>query len=176
MVDADLKIAFLYNPTLNELYTARKGKGAFLNGTKIETSKNEDLSRCLLAHEISLGTVPQYLPKYMARAEAFLPKCIGMRALGSAALTLGYVAKGAIDAYNIEDLKPWDIAAGALIIQEAGGVVIDVSGGKYNIMRPDIIAAANAKLANEMKEIIYDVDNRLIAEGKTPKQLYDKKN
>lgn len=173
-VEGDLKIAFLYNPTLNELYTAQKGKGAYLNGIKIETSKTEDLSRCILAHEISLGTVSPYLPKYLERAKGFLQRTIGLRALGSAALTLGYVAKGAIDAYNIEDLKPWDIAAGALVLQEAGGVIIDISGGKYDIMRPNVIAAANAKIANELKEIIDEIDARLTAEGNTPEQLLAK--
>ena len=172
VIEGDLNMAFLYNPTLNELYTARKGKGAFLNGIKIETSKIEDLSRCLLAHEISLGTVSQFMPKNIERTKAFLARCLGLRALGSAALTLGYVAKGSIDAYNIEDLKPWDIAAGALIVQEAGGVVIDVTGGKYNIMKPNVIVAGNHKLANELKQIISEIDIRLTSEGNTPEQLY----
>jgi myo-inositol-1(or 4)-monophosphatase len=170
-VEGDLKIAFLYNPTLDELYTARKGQGAFLNGVKIESSKTEDLSRCLLAHEISLGTVPIFAPKYIERARALLGKCLGLRALGSAALTLGYVAKGAIDAYNIEDLKPWDIAAGALIVKESGGVVIDVSGGEYNIMKPNIIAAGNQTLAEKIRTIVKEIDDALELEGKSPNQL-----
>lgn len=173
-IDEDLKLSFLFNPTLNELYTAKKGEGAFLNGKKIETSKKEDLSRCVLAHEISLGTMAAYAPKYIERARAFLGRCIGLRALGSAALTLGYVARGSIDAYNIEDLKPWDIAAGALIIQEAGGVVMDVSGGKYNIMKPNVIVAGTAKIANDIKDIVSQIDIQLDAEGKTPKQLLSK--
>jgi myo-inositol-1(or 4)-monophosphatase len=78
---------------------------------------------------------------------------------------------GAIDAYNIEDLKPWDIAAGALIVQEAGGVVIDVSGGKYDIMKPNVIVAGNQSLANQLKDLIAEIDQRLRAEGKTPEQL-----
>lgn len=170
----DLQISFLYNPTLDEFYTARKGQGAFLNGEKIETSKNEDMSRCLFAHEISLGTVSPFRLKYIERARAFLERTIGLRAFGSAALTLGYVAKGAIDAYNIEDLKPWDIAAGALIVMEAGGVVIDVSGGKYDIMKPNVIVAGNRKLAEEIREIVAEVDRKLEQEGNTPKQLMEK--
>jgi myo-inositol-1(or 4)-monophosphatase len=170
-VEGDLKMAFLYNPTLNELYTARKGQGSFLNEFRIEASRTEDLGRCLLAHEISLGTVAQFTPKYLERARVFLGKCLGLRALGSAALTLGYLAKGAVDAYNIEDLKPWDIAAGALIVKEAGGVVIDVSGGEYQIMKPNIIAAGNQKLADEIKELVAEIDRKLALEGKTPDQL-----
>lgn len=117
VVEKDLKIAYLYNPLINELYTAQKGHGAFLNGEKIEVGKSDDLGHCLIAHEISLGCVPIISPKYIEVARAFLPKCHGIRAIGSAALTLGYVAKGAIDIYYIEFLKPWDIAAGALIVQ-----------------------------------------------------------
>lgn len=170
-IDDDLKMAFLYNPTLDELYTARKGQGAFLNGERIESSKNEDLSRCLLAHEISLATVSAFSPKYLERARVLLGKCLGLRALGSAALTLGYVAKGVIDAYNIEDLKPWDIAAGALIVQEAGGTVVDVSGGKFNIMKPNIVAAGNQNLAEQIRKIVVDIDRKLEAEGNLPSQL-----
>lgn len=175
-IDDDLKISFLYNPTLNELYSAKKGQGAFLNGIKIEASRKEDLGRCLLAHEMSLGTLAPFRPKYVERANALLSRCIGLRALGSAALTLGYVARGSIDGYNIEDLKPWDIAAGALIVQEAGGVVIDISGGKYNIMKPNVIVAGTMKIANEIREIVSEVDRKLEAEGKTPQQLMSQKN
>lgn len=171
VVENDLKMGFLYNPTLNEFYTARRGQGAFLNGEKIEASKLEDLSRCVMAHEVSIGSVPACFPKYMERAAEFVSRTIGVRAIGSAALTLGYVAKGAFDAYNIEDLQPWDIAAGALIVEEAGGVVIDVSGGKYDIMKPNIIAAGNQKLADEIRMIVAKVDQRLFAEGRTPAQI-----
>lgn len=174
-IDGDLKLSFLYNPTLNELFTAKKGQGAFLNGKKIEASKNEDLSRSVLAHEISLGTLAPFRPKYVKRAEALLANCIGLRALGSAALTLGYIARGAIDGYSIEDLKPWDIAAGALIVQEAGGVVIDISGGIYNIMKPNVVVAGTTKIANSIREIVSQVDRQLEAEGQMPKQLMPKK-
>lgn len=93
-IDKDLKLAFLYNPTLNEFYTAKKCGGAFLNDQKIQTSKIEDMNRCLLAHEISLASVARFSPKYMERARVFVSKCLGLRSMGSAALTLGYVAKG----------------------------------------------------------------------------------
>lgn len=176
VVQEDLKIAFLYNPILNEFYSARKGQGAFLNGEKIEVAKNENLNRCLFAHEISLGTVESIRPKYVEVARALLGASIGLRSFGSAALTLGYIAKGAIDAYSIEYLKPWDIAAGALLVQEAGGVVMDIKGGPFNIMRPDVIVAANQKLADEIKTIIDEVDQRLEIEGKLPRQLLASQN
>jgi len=161
---------------LNEFYSARKGHGAFLNGNRIFASKAEQLRGSLVAHEISLGCVPEFTHAFMERTLRLLQKTIGIRALGSAALTLGYVAKGAIDAYNIEYLKPWDIAAGVLIIREAGGVVIDKSGGEYNIMKPNIIAAGTMKMALEIKELIDEIDAKLESEGKLPRQLLNKNN
>lgn len=173
-IEKDLKIAFLYNPILGELYTAKKGHGAFLNGEKIETSKNLDIADSVVAHEFSLGYLSPFLPKYIERGRELIKTCIGIRSFGSAALTLGYVAKGAIDAYSIEDLKCWDIAAGALIVQEAGGVVIDKSGGKYDIMKPNIIAAGNESLATSIREIVMKVDVELDAKHLMPYQLSSK--
>lgn len=173
-IDKDLKLAFLYNPILGELYTAKKGCGAFLNGVKIETSKNQDIADAVVAHEFSLGYVAPFLPKYLERGRELMKACIGVRSFGSAALTLGYIAKGAIDAYSIEDLKCWDIAAGALIVQEAGGIVVDKTGGKYNIMKPNIIAAANASLADSIREIVLKVDKELDSKNLMPYQLSSK--
>lgn len=93
VVEGDLKLAFLYNPTLNEYFTAKKDGGAYLNGQRIETSKSEHLSQCLLAHEISLASLPRLLPKYLDRAGVLVGKCLGLRAFGSAALTLGEYEK-----------------------------------------------------------------------------------
>jgi myo-inositol-1(or 4)-monophosphatase len=170
-VDRDLKIGYLYNPVLNEFFSAKKGHGAFLNGERIEASKNQEFEDSVMAHEFSLGYIKPYLPKYIERGKEFIKHCIGVRSFGSAALTLGYIAKGAIDAYSIEDLKCWDIAAGALIVQEAGGVILNKDGGEYNIMRPDIIAAGNLTLANKVKEIIQKVDEELEQKGMLPHQL-----
>lgn len=174
VVDKDLKLAFLHNPILNELYTAKKGQGAYLNGEKIESSKNQDIADSVVAHEFSLGYIAPFLPKYIERGRQLIKTCIGVRSFGSAALTLGYIAKGAIDAYSIEDLKCWDIAAGALIVQEAGGVVVDKSGGKYDIMKPNIIAAGNVSLADSIREIITKVDVELDEKGLMPYQLSSK--
>lgn len=84
-----------------------------------------------------------------------------MRAFGSAALTLAYISSGNVDGYCIEYLKPWDIAAGAILIREAGGVVMNVNGGEYDILKPDIIAASSEKLAQRMLEIVRQVGERV---------------
>lgn len=128
----------------------------------------------VVAHESSLGCVPQFTDAMMARTLLYMQKTIGMRSLGSAALTLGYVAKGGVDAYNIEYLKPWDIAAGALIVREAGGVVIGKNGSEYDIMKPEIIAAGTMELAMEIKGYLDEIDGKLEAEGRAPWQLLKK--
>lgn len=91
-------------------------------------------------------------------------------------MTLGYLGKGSIDGYCIEFLKPWDIAAGALIVREAGGVIMDISGGEYDIMKPNIIAAGTQKVADEIKKILGEVQTKLETDGNSPKQLLEKMN
>lgn len=78
--------------------------------------------------------------------------------MGSAALSLAYVAQGVLDAYHIDDLKPWDIAAGALLIREAGGVVINTNGGSYDILKPNVITAGTVTLSQAILKIIQDVN------------------
>ncbi|KAL7015725.1 hypothetical protein ACKWTF_016630 [Chironomus riparius] len=173
-INNDLKIGFIFNPVLNEFYSARKDQGAFLNGKKIFASKSEELKGSLIAQCIHIGGIPAFKHQFMERTTTFLRKTIGIRVFGSAALTLAYVASGAIDAYTIEYLKPWDIAAGVLIVQEAGGIVIDTNGGDCNIMKPNIIAAGTMKIAMEIKNVFDEIDERLEIEGKLPRQLMDK--
>lgn len=83
------------------------------------------------------------------------------RSIGSAALTLCYIARGTLDAYNIEDLKPWDIAAGALIVMEAGGTIIDKHGGPIDIMKPDVIVTGTKELALIVQLLIKEIDDKL---------------
>ena len=83
-----------------------------------------------------------------------------MRAFGCAALTLAYLAAGHVDVYTIEYLKPWDIAAGALLIKEAGGVIIGVDGKDYDIMKPDIVATSTQKLLETVISIVQSTKNR----------------
>jgi myo-inositol-1(or 4)-monophosphatase len=163
-INKELVLGIIYNPCLNEFFEVQKGHGAFLNGSKITVSAVTEMNKALFAHEISLATASWAFEKNIERIKAFVRKAVGMRSLGSAALTLAYIAQGSIDAYNVEDLKPWDIAAGALLIQEAGGVVIDKTGGAYNIMKPDIIVAGTEELAQKVLEIVQEIDRKL--EGK----------
>lgn len=158
VVGGDLKVAVLYNPCMEEMYTAIAGQGAFLNGERIRVSGVEDLKSSLLGHEISIASYEACRPYILGRAQELIKECMGLRAFGSAALSLAYVASGNLDGYCIEYLKPWDIAAGALLIKEAGGVVININGGQYDILKPDIIAASSEKLAQRLLEIVRQVE------------------
>lgn len=81
-----------------------------------------------------------------------------IRSIGCAALACCYVANGSITAYHIDDLKPWDLAAGALIIREAGGVVLNPKGGEFNVMKPDIVCAGTEALCRKIISI-FEKDN-----------------
>lgn len=115
------------------------------------------LKRALVGHEFSIASHAGARPHIFGRGVEFIKECTGLRAFGSAALTLAYVASGNIDCYSIEMLKPWDIAAGALLIREAGGVVTGIDGGEYDILRPDIVAASSEKLGQRVVEIVRKV-------------------
>lgn len=116
------------------------------------------MHKALLAQEVSLAGLESRRLKTIERTRAFVTHSLGIRCFGCAALTLCYVAKGLIDGFNVEDLYPWDICAGALIVQEAGGVVINAKGGAYDIMKPDVITACTEEICDEMLKIVRETD------------------
>lgn len=144
--------AAIFDPVRDEMFTASRGRGAFLNNHRIRASQQKTLDNSLLAtgfpfHDFS------YLDAYMNSLKSFMTSTSGIRRAGSAALDLAYVACGRVDGYWEFNLKPWDIAAGALIAQEAGGLVTDFSGGE-NFLDSGNIIAANPKLFKEMAQTI----------------------
>ncbi|XP_034171122.1 inositol monophosphatase 1-like isoform X1 [Osmia lignaria lignaria] len=162
VVKKEIEIGIVYNPILEQLFTARKGRGAYLNGKSIKSSNVEKLEHSLLCIEASYATIENIRDIILGRAEAFVSIAHGIRTMGSAALTLCYIAMGAAEAYHTDNLMPWDVAAGVLIIREAGGVVIDTNGGEFNIMSPKVIAAGNSKLANELVKLIKNADSKTL--------------
>lgn len=129
----------IYNPNLNELFTAQRGKGAFLNGKPINVSKSSDPTKSLF-----VTGFPYHVDKNPGRVieqfTAFLSKGLLVRRLGSAALDLAYVACGRFDGFWEAYLSPWDTAAGQLLVREAGGRVTHYDGEDYNIHKKSIIA------------------------------------
>lgn len=138
--NGEMIMGAVYNPFMNELFFAEKGKGAFLNEQPIKVSnKNNLLTSCLVT-----GFPYQYLDTENGPLQIFeklIRKSIPVRRLGSAALDLCWTAAGRFDGFYEHKLQAWDSAAGYLIVQEAGGVVTDLKGEKYNPYQPGIIAS-----------------------------------
>lgn len=154
----ELVLGIIYDPSNSDLYTAIKGKGAFLNGKPIRTSKVTELKEALLLLETTVIKLKKDRDIYMARMIALIESSQIIRNFGSAALSLAYIARGTADCLHHDFFKPWDVAAGTLILCEAGGTVLDMKNGVYDIMKPNNIAAANETLARDLAKLIADTD------------------
>jgi myo-inositol-1(or 4)-monophosphatase len=133
--------AVIYDPANNELYTASRGHGAFLNDRRIRVSKRANLRDALIGTGFPFRDLTG-LDEYMAMFREVISKTAGVRRAGSAALDLAYVAAGRLDGFWETGLSPWDMAAGALLIQEAGGLVGDLEG-ESDYLESGRVAAGN---------------------------------
>ena len=154
----DLEQAVIYDPLRGELFTASRGQSALLNGRRVRVSNNT-LNNALLGTGFPYR-MPHHLDTYLATFKALFPLVSGMRRAGSAALDLAYVASGRLDGFWEIGLKEWDIAAGTLIVQEAGGLVSDFSGGNDYFNTGNIIVG-NPKVH---KGILQTIQPHLSAE------------
>ena len=147
--EGHMHLAVVYDPVQDELFSAEKGRGAWLNGEPIKVSATDTLDDSLLVTGFSydIRTNPENNLDHYAH---FMLISQGVRRLGSAALDLCYVAAGRLDGFWELRLSSWDVAAGALIVQEAGGKVTNVSGGVDYLTTPLSILAANPKLHRKM--------------------------
>lgn len=153
-INKEQVFGIVYNPHMDELFSAIKDKGAYLNGQRIYTTGQTDYTQSLFNYEISMGRMGTYFYNlYMFRLKHLLPKVMGVRCFGCAALGLCYVACGRFDAYQCDGLYPWDAAAGTLIVREAGGFVIDSSGKEFDLMKPNFLATSSRELAQDYLEI-----------------------
>ena len=146
----ELVLGVVYEVGRAECFYAWKEGGAFLNGKPIRVSDRDDIHDALLSTGFPYSNFDQ-LDKYLALLKWTMTNARGVRRIGSAATDLAYVACGRFDAFWEYDLKPWDVAAGALIVKEAGGVVTDFSGDNKYLFGGEIIAS-NALLAELMLE------------------------
>ncbi|MCP9759386.1 inositol monophosphatase [Aquitalea sp. S1-19] len=138
--------AVVYDPSRNDLYTASRGVGAFLNERRIRVSKRIQMNECLIA--TGFPVVDQsMIDTYLAILKDVIAKSAGARREGAASLDLCNVACGRMDGFFEFNLKPWDIAAGSLIVQEAGGIVTDMKGEQTWLESGDIVAASPKVLA-----------------------------
>lgn len=141
-----------YDPNLNELFTAEKGSGAFLNGNRIEVSTAAELINSLLVtgFPYDIAKNPDHAVEHFVN---FLMTGQGLRRLGSAALDLCYIAAGRFDGYWEVSLNPWDMAAGMVLVQEAGGKVTDLMGGVPSIYKRQIVAS-NGRIHDKMLQVL----------------------
>lgn len=139
MHKSEIIVGVVYEVSNNECFYAAKGKGAFLNGEKIFCSKNSQLADSLFVTGFPVSRFHRNKESYELM-DYIIKNTHGIRRLGSAAADLAYVACGRIDCFYEYDLKSWDVAAGSLIVQEAGGKVSDFNGGENYIFGKEIIA------------------------------------
>lgn len=147
--NGEVIIGVIYNPYLDELYSAEYGKGAYCNGRRILVS-NQPLENGL----VLFGSCPYYKElwkKSFDMAYEYFEKALDIRRSGSAALDLCAIASGRAELYFELKLSPWDYAAGALLVKEAGGVITDIDGGKLNFEAPSSVLAHNGLVADRVQ-------------------------
>jgi len=160
-IKGKLQVGVIYDPSRQELFTAIRGNGSVLDGRKIRVSKQKTLQNSLLGTGFPYRGDTKCLDLYL---EIFsdLAKIVGaIRRPGSAALDLAYVASGRYDGFWEFNLKYWDIAAGILLVEEAGGLVKNIIPGK-NLSENGNILCGNPKIFDQMSDIISKYDDRLV--------------
>ena len=155
--DDELVLGVVYEICRDECFFAWKGSKAYLNGDEIHVSKTADMQDALLATGFPYSNFTQ-LDSYMGLLRWAMTEARGVRRLGSAATDLAYVACGRFDAFFEYDLKPWDVAAGAFIVQQAGGKTVDFTHGEGYLFGGEIIAS-NAPLLGEMQQKVDEFMN-----------------
>jgi myo-inositol-1(or 4)-monophosphatase len=157
-IDGVAEVSAVYDPTRRELFTAERGGGAFLNGRALRVSAAATLVDAMLVTGFPYD-VHARVDEIVGLFGAFVGRARAVRRLGSAALDLCYVAAGRLDAFWESDLKPWDVAGGALIVAEAGGRVSAMDGSPFS-SRGRHVLASNTHLHDQMLDVIREFRNR----------------
>ncbi|QQZ30402.1 inositol monophosphatase [Thiothrix subterranea] len=150
-----LMVGVVYDPLRDETFAAARGEGATLNGRRIRVSERSTMQGALLGTGVPFRA-NQNLDLYLQTMKALLPDTAGVRRPGSAALDLAYVASGRFDGFWEFGLNEWDIAAGVLLVQEAGGLIGDMKGDNTFLKTGDVVAA-NPKVFKEMIKRLHPV-------------------
>lgn len=147
----ELVAGCVYNPAGDELFWAEKGMGAFLNDKRLRVSGRRNMLESVFATGIPFASVPRK-PEFVAILNALMPQVAGIRRMGAAALDLCWTAAGRYEGYWELGIKPWDFAAGQVILREAGGTITDPDGGEP--YPAGNIVAGNATLHPRLREIV----------------------
>ncbi|WP_073084373.1 inositol monophosphatase family protein [Chitinophaga jiangningensis] len=150
--DGEMILGAVYNPFMNELFVAEKGKGATLNDKPIQVSKNGNFNQCLLVTGFPYKW-EESLNNPMVVFERIIKMGLPVRRLGSAAIDLCWVACGRFDGFYEHHLQAWDSAAGFLIVEEAGGKVTDYNGNRYSPYQKTILAT-NGHIHQALQDLV----------------------
>ena len=151
-VKGKVEQAVIYDPSRNDLFTATRGRGAYMNDRRLRVSKRIRLAECLISTGFPFRPGDN-LPDYMAMMGEVMKRTAGLRRPGAAALDLAYVAAGFTDGFFESGLQPWDVAAGSLLVTEAGGLVGNFTGEADFLAQHECLAG-NPKVYGQMVSII----------------------
>jgi myo-inositol-1(or 4)-monophosphatase len=154
-IDGVVALGVVYDPNREECFTARRGHGAFLNGAPIRVSETPTLDESLLSTGYPYD-IRKIRDNNLAEHAAFMVRCRSVREMGSAAINLALVATGRLDAFWELQLGPWDVAAGCLMVEEAGGRVTNPEGGPVDLDSPSVVAS-NGRIHGEMLATLNEV-------------------
>ena len=164
--------AVVYDPTRNDLFTATRGRGAYMNERRIRVSKRTQLRECLIATGFPYRQGDDF-GAYLKLMGEVMQRTAGLRRPGAAALDLAYVAAGFSDGFFETGLKPWDVAAGSLLVTEAGGLIGNYTGEAGHLLEQDECLAANPRVYAQLVQVLrkhsrFDSVERLTGERKGP--------
>jgi myo-inositol-1(or 4)-monophosphatase len=154
-IEGEINLGVVYDPLFDELFEAETGKGAFLNGNRISVSRMKELNLSFLTTGFPYD-VREHADYYLRFFRQFMTKSIAIRRPGSAALDLCYVAAGRFDGYWELKIHSWDVAAGSLMVTEAGGKVTNFKGRNFSLDDEEIVAS-NGGIHEEMLRVIQEV-------------------
>uniref|UniRef100_A0A1I8P9Z5 Inositol-1-monophosphatase n=1 Tax=Stomoxys calcitrans TaxID=35570 RepID=A0A1I8P9Z5_STOCA len=160
LVNKKAVLGIVNTPAQQKIYTTKLGQGAFCNGQRIKVSECEMMKSANVGYEVSLLHESTIRDKHIKRIYSIGSQCRRLLSYACVVDTLCMVAAGNLDAYHVEDMYPWDCAAGYLLIKEAGGVVTHTYGGEFDIMKPDLICAGTENLRSELEQIIRKADQQ----------------
>ena len=144
--------AVVYDPAKDEMFTAEKGSGAWMNDRRLRVSSRRDMIEMIFATGVPFGG-SQTLPKTLKELATLMPRCAGVRRWGAASLDLAYVAAGRYDGFWERGIQPWDVAAGWLLVKEAGGLVGPLDGA-LNPVEEGKVVVANANVFERFSKLL----------------------
>jgi myo-inositol-1(or 4)-monophosphatase len=164
--EGEVVAGVVYNPVLDELHTAEKGKGAFVNSRRLRVAARKTLADCVVAIGIP-HRGRQGHERFLSECKALMERVAGVRRTGSAAIDLAWVAAGRFDGYVEHNLGAWDMAAGLLLVREAGGYATDIDGGQ-RMFETGSVVAGNQPVQKALVTMLEEHHGKVAAVPNTP--------